>query len=181
MKIENGKIIGFTLLPKNKGAKIQFTDNVLEQGEVTTKEFQVKVDRSISDEFYTILRSLIGHAVYNLGLSDGKIGEKELKERRIVDMPKFKQFRFKGFKISGDDEDEKVVVQMEIRNINDELIPISSGKVAIADGSYAFEDILAHDLDAVIDETRKFIEGRNYYKQAELPFPEEVTSQEDEL
>lgn len=180
MKIENGKIIGFSLPPNRKGAKISFVDNVMEQGEYTTKEYTLKVDRQVSNNFYTILRALVGHAIYNLGLADGKIAEKELKERRIVDMPKFKQFRFKGFKLSGDAEDEKIVVQMDISNINDEMIPVNSGKIGVADGKYAFEDILVHDLDAVIEEAHKFIQGTNYYKQAELPFPEEVTNSVDE-
>lgn len=179
----DGKIIGFDLLPKGKGATITYTDNVEEHGELTYKEHKTKVERRPSHQLETILRSLVGHAVYTLGLSNDKLKEKEFKSRKIVDMPEFKKFSFSGFKIFGDAEEEKVLIKLKLKNINDEAVPLNSGKIAIADGSYLFEEFLAGDMEDVIEEVKSFVAGNNYYKEPELPFPDQKTSKvsEDEL
>lgn len=186
----NGKIIGFDLLPKDKGAKIFYTDNVIEEGEYTCKELNVKVNRAASHNLKTILRTLVGHGIYVLGLSNDKLGEKEFKSRKIVDLPAFKNFEFCGFKISGDGEDEQLIVKMKLKNINDEWIPITSGKIGIADGTYVFDELLAEDLEQAITEVKSYLDGKNYFKQPELPFPEQekapknkkkVTSDDEEL
>lgn len=177
----NGKIMGFDLLPKNKGAKIFYTDNVIEAGESTYKEYSVKVERQPSENLETILRTLVGHAIYVLGLSNGNLGEKEFKSRKVVDMPVFKDFKFAGFKIAGDGEDEQLIVKMKLKNINDEEVAISSGKIGVADGTYAYEELLSSDLDQVITEVKSFIEGTNYYVQAKIEFPVEANNEDEEL
>lgn len=177
----NGKIIGFDLLPKDKGAKIFYTDNVMEADEYTYKEYSVKVERKISGNLETILRTLVGHAVYNLGLSNGKLGEPEFKSRKVVDMPVFKDFKFAGFKLVGDGEDEKLIVKMKLKDINDQEVPLTTGKIGMADGTYLYEEILASDMEQVIKELKSFIEGKNYFLQTKIEFPEKTVSTEDDL
>lgn len=177
----DGKITGFEVLPKGKGAVVRYTDNVIEDGEMTYKEYVAKVERKPSSDVSTIMRVLLGHGLYNLGMTDGVLTEKDFKSRKIVDAPEFKHVRFKGFTISGDGEDEKVSIKMEITCKNDEVVALTSGKIAIADGSYVYDDLLASDLEQAIAEVNSFIEGENYYKEAELPFPDAKAKVEDEL
>lgn len=177
----NGKITGIDLMPKDKGVTVYYTDNVEEHGENTYKEYNVKVFRQPSDNLKTILRTLVGHAIYCLGLSNGKLGENEFKSRKVVDMPIFKKFKFSGFSIKGDGEDEKLVVKMKLEDINHEEVALNSGKIGIADGTYAFEDLLASDMDQVIEEVRNFISGNNYHVQGVIDFPKIVENKDDEL
>lgn len=169
----NGKITGIDLMPKDKGVTVYYTDNVEEHGENTYKEYNVKVFRQPSDNLKTILRTLVGHAIYCLGLSNGKLNEPEFKSRKIVDMPVFKNFRFSGFKINGDGEEEKLIVKMKLEDINHQEVALTSGKIGIADGTYAFDELLASDMDQVIEEVKNFIKGENYYRQTALEFPKE--------
>lgn len=169
----NGKITGFDLLPEDKGAKVFYTDNVMEENEYTYKEYSVKVERQPSDNLKTILRTLVGHAIYSLGLSNGKLGEAEFKSRKVVDMPVFKDFKFLGFKISGDAEEEKLIIKMKLRDINDQEVPLTSGKIGMADGTYVYDELLASDMEQVIKEVKSFIAGKNYWIQTSMQFPEQ--------
>lgn len=173
---ENGKIIGLEIKPKF--VLVNFTSNEVEQGEITPKEYTVKVHRNPSDELVTAVNILLGHAIYFCGLDNGKLGEKELNNRKIIDMPAFRDYEFKGFYLKGDDEDEKLVIKITKKAKNDSEFPINVPGIGIADGTYLYDEVLAEDLDGVITEVRSFIEGKNYYVQGKLNFEEEKVHHE---
>lgn len=177
-----GKITGFDLLPKGQGAVVNYTDNPIENGEPTYKELIEKVHRRPSENLTTILRALIGHAIYYCGWSYGKLTEKELKSRKVVDMPEFESYQFKGFSIKGDGEEEKIIVKMTKVCAGDEVISIVTPPIPIAAGEYVYDDVLASDLQNVIEQIQLFISGKNYFVQAAIEFPQPVEeSEEDEL
>lgn len=176
---ENGKIIGLEIKPKF--VLVNFTSNEVEAGEITPKEYTVKVHRAASDQLVTALNILLGHAVFFCGLDNGKIGEKEIKNRKIIDMPAFRDYEFKGFSLKGDDEDEKLIIKMTKKAKNDSEFPINVPGIGIADGTYLYDEILAEDLDSVIIEVRSFIEGKNYYVQGSLDFSEKESEQTEEV
>lgn len=170
-----GKIIGITLMPKEKGAIVLFTDNPEECGSITPKEYTVKVHRRISSNLETVLNCLIGHAIYFGGFSNNKLEEKEFKSRKVLSMPEFKNYSFKSFKLSGNGEKEKVSIVFEKRTIDGDSFKVSIPAIPFADGTYLYEDFLASDLQSAIQEVRSFINGKNYF-QGEFNFDEKEES-----
>lgn len=175
-----GKITGFDIMPKGKGAVVHFTDNPVEAGEVTYKELSHKVYRKPSENLSTMLRALLGHAIYYNGWSFGKLTDKELKSRKVVDMPEFKDYAFKGFTIQGDGEDEKLIIKFAKSCAGDEIVGLVTPPIKIAAGEYVYDDILASDLEKVIDEVKLYLAGKNYFVQAKIEFPEPNQDEEVE-
>lgn len=164
MKI--GKIIGLDLKPNF--VVVTHTSNDVEAGQVTPKDHTTKVYRKPSDELVTSLRVMLSHALIYCKMDNNKIGEKELKSRKIVDMPEFRGFEVTGFKISGDNEEEKIQIKLSKECKNDEVISFGSPKIAIHDGTYPYDFLLGEDLGSLIEEVTTFIEGKNYYVQGAL-------------
>lgn len=157
-----GKIISFTRLKNNKGVKVSYTENVLEDGSNTLKEKTVKINRAPSDNLNIILNSLSSHLIYSLGLDNDKLKEKEFKNRRIVDMPEFEKFKVVGYDLKGDFEDEKVCISAEIKSRGGAMIPIKSPYIPLQSGHYQYEDILRDDMTSIRKEVEKYLEGNNY-------------------
>lgn len=168
----NGKITAFSLLPNGSGAVIKFTDNPIENNEPTPKEITHKVLRKPSENLYMVLRSLLGHAIYYCGWSFGKLTDKELQSRKVVDMPEFSSYTFLGFQLKGDDEDEKITIEFAKSLETGETIKLKTPGIPIASGEYVFDDILSSDLQQIINELRLFLAGKNYFVQARIMFPE---------
>lgn len=165
----DGKIIGFKIKPK--GAEVNYTSNKLEGGENTFKKHIVHVERKTSANFNNIIRTLLTHALIWAELDNKKITEVEVKNRKAVDMPAFKSYQVTGFSIQGEDEDEKLNVSLSKVNAHGVTFNFQIPKIPIASGEYPHETTLASDIDMVIAEVQKYIDGDNYF-QAELSFPE---------
>lgn len=172
-----GKIISFK--KTKKGAVAVFTDNPEEAGEPTFKHVTHKVERNISDTFDNQLRTLLGHALIFLNLDNKKLTEKEMKSRKSVDMAAFKIFKVTGFTIIGDGEDEKVKINLEIHTDRGDVAPLVTPAIALVDEGYEYCDLLAQDMDDVIAEVHKYLDGNNYYVQGDLFKQEEEQETKD--
>lgn len=181
----DGEIRSFSYsgeLGKEK-AVITYTNNVIEQGQVTPKEYSVKVNRRISDDFKSLLRFLIGHALFFADLDNGKIDEKYIKSRKSVDDPEFKDYEFSALRIVGDGEKKKVSIILNKKCTKPQAfmkLPIPA--IPMEDGTYLYEEFLSDDVENVISQIHDYLAGKNYFVQSSLDFQEENQEelQEDE-
>lgn len=179
--MENGKIKSFQI--NGNKATVKYVENVQEQGENTVKEKTVKVHRSPSDSLITQLRTLLGHALLIGGLaSDKEIGEKEIKNRKVVDMPKFKSFHIVGFSLNKDNEDEEIVFNLLVSPMIGSAYSINLKPFGLHDQSYPHSAFLVEDKESVLQEVESYIKGENYYVQTsmfdQVPEPAEESTGE---
>lgn len=161
-----GKILSFK--HSAKGGKVVFTDNMMEQGEDTFKKITLEVSREPSSSMKISLRTLLTHALVFYGLDGGKLQEKEVKARKVVDLPEFKKYDVTGFVISGDEEEEKISVQLEYTSIRGDKIAMVCKGIPTRSEAYEHSMYLAQDLDTLIEEVVKFVDGENYEVQGDL-------------
>ena len=176
-----GKITSFQLT--KDGAKVSFTDNVIEQGENTVKEHVLKVHRRISDTFRTQLRTLLGHGLLISSIATDKdIDDKSMKNRKIVDMPKYSNYGIIGFKSKKDEDEEEISIIMSIQpELGGEII-VTVPFILLYSEQYPHTELLRQDFEQVLEEVKNYIKGDNYYIQGDLfKSPTEEVEQEDEF
>lgn len=157
-----GKILSFT--SGKKVNKVVYTKNINQEGVDIYKKITEEIDKSPSENFNTIFQSLLGHALVHAELANKKIGEKEIKARKAVDMPDFKSYKIVSFKISGDAETEGVEFKLEKTTTSGTVYKIPLPKLFFAAGVYPYELEIAQDLDNLMTEVRSYIDGENYRK-----------------
>lgn len=145
-----------------QGAKVVFKNHALEHDKITNKKNTVETDRPISEIFNNQLRTLLGHAILFAGLDFDKIGESEMKSRKVVDMPDFKNFHIIGFSITGDDEDSKIAIDMKIESDKGHNSNINGITIPLHDDSYEYLLYLAQDVDEILEQTKSYLDGNNY-------------------
>lgn len=153
------RIIGFKKIKyaKSNGGLVTMTNyGVLEDGAINNESTN-KLDREPSDSFEIQLRTLLGHALLFSSLDGKKIGEKEMKNRKVVDMPEFKNVNIVSYKISGDpgEDNETLSIVLEIAARGGK-ITVNVPPISIHDQDYEYYEFLQHDLEHVIRETRLY-------------------------
>lgn len=162
-----GKIISFQLT--SKGAAVQYTDNVLESGENTVKEYKVKINRRISDTFRNQLRTLLGHGLLISSLATSKeIDEKSIKNRKIVDMPQFSKFGVVGFSRKKDGDEEELTLNLELHPELGGCVKIAVPPILLHGEEYEHGKYLVEDFTQILEEVHNYIQGNNYYVQGDL-------------
>lgn len=172
------KLLGFAIT--SKGAVITHTTNQEEAGENTFKSHKINVERVPSDKLKMALRVLLGHALLKCGFTEGKILEKEINSRKVVDMPAFKAYNVESFSIKGDGDDEKLAMSISKTLKSGEVININVPPILIADENYPFHSQIAQDIDTAIKECWDYEAGKNYFIQGDLfKTPATVGNEED--
>ena len=156
----DGKILSLEV--GKKSTKVVYTINEMVDGKNVYKKRTDEIDRKPSSEMAIIFRSLLGHALFHAGLSNGKLGEKEMKSRKVVDMPFFKSYEILKIQITGDGEEEAISFKVQNETVAGSTYPINIPKLFIAAGIYPFEMEVAKDLDDLVKEIRSFIENKNF-------------------
>lgn len=177
-----GKIISFQL-KSDGGAVVKYTDNVLESGQNTVKEYTVKVNRRISDTFRNQLRTLLGHGLLISSIATSKdIDEKSIKNRKIVDMPKFSKYGIIGFSRKKDADEEELSLILTLRTELGGEIKIAVPPILVHGEEYEHGAYLIEDLNQILEEVHNYIQGKNYYVQGELfsEEKEEVEAEEEQ-
>lgn len=167
------KFIGLEIT--GKGAKLSYIEHVEEHEGITNKEYSVKVDRAPSNSMKTIMKTLLGHALVKLNIHGGKIGEKEIKNRKAVDLPDFKGYEVVKFSLKGDGEEEVINIKIKCELTDGDKFTIDVPPIPIASGKYPHEKELSRDLDNVIQECKNYSQGvkESYFFQEQLPFPKD--------
>ena len=155
-----GKILSLEV--GKKTTKVVYTINEMVDGANVYKKRTEEIDRKPSSGMAIIFRSLLGHALFHADLSNGKLTEKEMKSRKVVDMPHFKSYNILKIAITGDGEEEAISFKIEKQTITGATYPINIPKLFIAAGVYPFEMEVAKDLDDLIKEVRSFINNENF-------------------
>lgn len=175
----NGKFRGISL--KKNGAIVSYTSNVTVGGEVINKEHTVKVSERVSDDFHTIIRSFLGHALIKLGLNSSSLmDDKVMKSRMCVSMPEFKNFDVTKIQIKGDDENEKVFITLSWETPDGEVVNINVPGIHLHTGDYNFENYLNDDISNFIVEAVNYVNDKNYKKSNQLDMFKQEMEEVDE-
>lgn len=132
-----------------------------------------------SQSLLTAFKLLLPHFLIHIKSNVVKIDADYIKGQKALKDNKLKDFAVTGFSLSGEGDDEKVVLEGKIME-EDKGMPVKTLKIKLyGNDDYPFSGNLVEDLAVVIDEVEQFLEG-NFSKspQTEIEFEEE---DEDEL
>lgn len=165
--MENGKIKAFKV--NGNKAIVKYTQNVEEQGKNTVKDHGITVHRSPSDSLMIQMRTLLGHALLIGGLAtDKEITEKDMSNRKVVDMPKFKNFNITGFELNKDGESEEISFTVLVSPVIGSTYSFTLKPFGLHNESYPYSHLLVDDKENLISEVESYIEGKNYYVQTNM-------------
>lgn len=176
---ENLRFRSFEFKPKY--VQLTYVGTFAEQGSETEKERVEKVYRNASSNLHNIVKTLLGHALIITNFSNGKLNEKDMKARKVVDMPAFQDMEIKGFYITKDGDDREIEFLIEKTNLFGKSLTFKTGKVQIVSQKYIYSDLLKEDVDNCINEIAKFQKGTNYQMDLFDNDEEEVEEEEEQL
>lgn len=166
---------------KSKSVSVVYNLSQIESGESTEKKRTDEVFREPSYKVRTCLKVMLGHALIIAGLANGKLQEQEMKSRKIIDLPVFKDYNVIGFKTSKDDKDLEISFKITKTCPLGGLISFETPSHKISSDHYSHSDLLTEDYNNLIQEIELFVEGENYTDQLSMFSTEESEIQEEEL
>lgn len=186
----NGKVLSIELKKENKST-VEFTSNInVDYGKFednVSKTLKITVDAGPSDNFSTIIRSFIGHALIRIGLNSAALqDEKVMKSRKCVSMPEYKNFGVSKIAFKGDGEDEILFVTMTWKTPEGEVVAIPAPGIKTMSGDYNFQKYLEDDIANFRKEVVEFIKDKNYKPSQQLDLfkqgaPASIDEDENEM
>jgi hypothetical protein len=137
--------------------------------EKTTRQSFEEPSQSLLDSFKLLLPHYLIHTKHKQDFT-----AEYIKNGKAIKDDKLKNFAVNGFTLSGEGEEEKVILHGLVFE-DDKGMPISTLKIALYNNdAYAYSGNLVEDLENLINELVLFLEG-NFKKdpQGKLEFTEE--------
>lgn len=123
---------------------------------------------------------LLPHFLIHIKSNVVKIDADYIKGQKALKDNKLKDFAVTGFSLSGEGDDEKVVLEGKI--IQEEKgMPVKTLKIGLyGNDEYPFSGNLVEDLKVVIQEVEQFLEGNfKADPQTSIPFEKEEDEEEE--
>lgn len=134
-----------------------------------------------SQSLLNAFKLLLPHYLVHIKSTVVKIDADYIKQKKALKDNKLKDFAVTGFVLSGEGDDEKVVLEGKIIQ-DDKGMPLKTLKIPLyGNEEYPFSGNLVEDLESLKEEVESFREGNfNTSAQPEIEFPESDDEEETE-
>lgn len=113
-----------------------------------------------TEQLTNSFKRLLPHFLLHIKSTVVKFDAEYIKQGKAVKDNKLKDFAVTGFTISGDGDEEKVVLEGKIME-DDKGMPVKTLKICLyGNDDYPFSNHLVEDLQAVIGEVKLFLNGK---------------------
>lgn len=143
--------------------------------EVTVKQPKfAEPSQSLLNAFKRLLPHYLIHTKHKTDFTADYI-----KSGKAIKDDKLKSYAVTGFTLSGDGDDEKVILHGTIYEGDKGGMPLSTLKIGLyGNDDYPFSGNLVEDLEALTEEVESFLEG-NFKKDAQVKLEFDVEDEEE--